>query len=321
MELAVASSSVTLTQVNRSLCFETEPVPWGWSPTVAVPRWYLLGVRQVEVDVGYQLAAGVTAGEARVPVVFVNAWGTSQDQWDRVVAGVGAHTVVTFDRPGVGRSPALPADLRRRSRTFGELADEVRRVLAAVAITSPCVVVGHSIGALIAMAYAARHPEHTAGLVLVDGTTLHHLETTSWPVFDGGDNQPGSSMIDIGGSITELGTAAWPMVPAAVLSSAVGRWTRLTPEEAATYAPLTVAQLDRQWQDGQRVLAEKVGAVLVVADSAGHDVPAEQPELVAACVRAVTTAAQQGSTVVSIPAVELPTAGGSVPPPPPAVPH
>ncbi|OBA41672.1 hypothetical protein A5780_06460 [Nocardia sp. 852002-20019_SCH5090214] len=42
-----------------------------------------------------------------------------------------------------------------------------------------------------------------------------------------------------------------------VLVSAVGRWTRLTPKDAAEYAPLTVAQLDRQWQGGQRMLDEK----------------------------------------------------------------
>ncbi|PSR57702.1 MULTISPECIES: alpha/beta fold hydrolase [Nocardia] len=62
------------------------------------------------------------------------------------------------------------------------LADEVRVALDALATDSPCVVVGHSIGALIVMVCVARHPEHAAGLVLVDGTTLHRLEATSWSV-------------------------------------------------------------------------------------------------------------------------------------------
>lgn len=78
---------------------------------------------------------------------------------------------------------------------------------------------------------------------------------------------------------------------------------------AGEYASLTEAQLDRQWRDGQHILAGKVGTVLVVADLTGQDVPADQPELVAACVRAVIVAPERGRTV-SVNAAELCNAGG-----------
>lgn len=99
-------------------------------------------------------------------------------------------------------------------------------------------------------------------------------------------------------------------MPAAVLASAVGRWTRLTPDDAAEYAPLTLEQLDRRWQDGQRGLAETLDALLVVADWADHHVATDQPELVAACVSAVVAAARSGGRA-SIPPAQLRYAGGS----------
>ncbi len=248
-----------------------------------------------------------------MPVVCVNALGTEQDQWDQVVPRLYLHTTVTYDRPGIGGSSGLPAHLVDRPRTFGALADELRLLLDGLGIESPHVVVGHSIGALIARMYAARHDRHVAGLVLVDGTTAQHLATTHWPERDGGEDCPGSSMLDIPESVSELDAAASPQVPAVVLASAPGRWARLTPEEAAQYAPWTPEELDREWQEGQRRLAESLGskALLVVADWAGHHIATDQPELVAACITAVVAA--RGGRRVSIPAAQLRYAGGSCP--------
>ncbi|MFI5775742.1 alpha/beta fold hydrolase [Nocardia sp. NPDC051570] len=279
----------------------------------AARRWYLLWVRRFEkVDIGYELTACVTSGDGPVPVVHINAFGTSQDQWDQVLPRLYLHTTVTYDRPGIGESAPLPPHLAERPRTFGTLADELRGLLDKLGIESPHVVVGHSMGALIAMMYAARHGAHTAGLVLVDCTTLEHLADHIWPEREGGEDDSGSSMLDIPGSIAELDNAVWTTVPAAVLASAPGRWTRLTPADAAEFAPLTLEQLDERWQDGQRLLAEKLHALLVVADWAGHHVPTDQPELVAACVTAVIAAARDHRPV-TIPLAQLRYTGGSCP--------
>lgn len=276
-------------------------------------RWYLLWVRRFEkVDLGYELTACIGSGDFLLPVVFVNARDTSQDQWEQVLPRLFLHTTVTYDRPGIGRSGPLPSHLADQPRTLGALADELRAMLDKLAIESPHVVVGHSMGALIAMMYAARHRAHTAGLVLVDGTTLKHLADRVWPTYEGGEDNSGSSRLDCPGSIAELDAAIWPPVPAAVLASAPGRWTRLTSAEAAEYEPLTLEQIDEQWQNGQRLLAEKLNALLVVADWAGHHVATDQPELVAACVNAVIAAAC-GHRPVTIRPAQLRYAGGTCP--------
>ncbi|MFD4406692.1 alpha/beta fold hydrolase [Nocardia sp. NPDC058499] len=265
------------------------------------------------VDIGYELSVSLSPGDDdSIPVVFINALGTAQDQWDQVLPRLYLHTVLTYDRPGIGRSDPLPPHLADQPRTIGALADELRQLLDTLGISSPHVVVGHSLGALIARMYTARHGSHVAGLVLVDPTTRQHLAETGWPDRDGGTDSPGSSLLDISASITELGTAIPPPVPAVVLASAPGRWLRLTPAQAAEYAPRTPEQLDAQWQDGQHRLAASLGphALLVVADWAGHHIATDQPELVAACITAAVAAAH-GARPVSIPAAQLRYAGGS----------
>lgn len=263
------------------------------------------------VDLGYELTARITDGDTTLPVVCINARGTAQDQWDPVLPRLFTHTIVTYDRAGIGHSAPLPPHLADKPRTFGELADELRGVLEQLEIAAPPVVVGHSFGALIAMMYAARHHAHTAGLVLVDGTTIQHLTDSPWPLREDDDNH-GSSILDIQASIAELAAAQVPPVPSAVLASAPGRWTRIAPADAAEYAPLTLEQLDRQWQDGQRLFAQKLNALLVVADWAGHHIASDQPELVAAAISAVTTAARNHQPV-TIPPAQLRYAGGTCP--------
>lgn len=71
--------------------------------------------------------------------------------------------VTTFDLRGHGRSTA--ADQYRFDSFLGDLA----AVAAAPDLPSPPVLVGHSLGADLAVHYAAEHPGAVAGLVLVDG--------------------------------------------------------------------------------------------------------------------------------------------------------
>ena len=77
---------------------------------------------------------------------------------------VGKYRVVVFDRPGFGHS-ARP---RGRAWTAGEQADLVHAALARLGVARP-VLVGHSWGTLVALAFAERHPADTAGLVLLSG--------------------------------------------------------------------------------------------------------------------------------------------------------
>lgn len=74
-----------------------------------------------------------------------------------------SYRVVSYDRAGLGWS-----DLGPMPRTANRIVDELHGVLQRAAIPPPYVLVGHSFGGLTIPLFAARFPEETAGMVLVD---------------------------------------------------------------------------------------------------------------------------------------------------------
>jgi pimeloyl-ACP methyl ester carboxylesterase len=74
------------------------------------------------------------------------------------------HRVIAFDRPGMGYSDRPNGKLW----TPGAQADLLRRAFDRLAVERP-VVVGHSLGAMVAAALALDHPEAVRGLVLLSG--------------------------------------------------------------------------------------------------------------------------------------------------------
>jgi pimeloyl-ACP methyl ester carboxylesterase len=101
------------------------------------------------------------------PVVLLHGNGSmigdflSSGITERIAAG---HRVIAFDRPGFGYSE------RPRDRRWGpfEQARLLLRAFAPLAIERP-IVVGHSWGALVALALALEGSEKVAGLVLLSG--------------------------------------------------------------------------------------------------------------------------------------------------------
>ncbi len=72
-------------------------------------------------------------------------------------------TVVTYDRLGLGWSDPAPA-----RRGIDERVEDLRALLDAAEVAGPYLFVAHSYGGLLVRKFARRHPERTAGLVLVD---------------------------------------------------------------------------------------------------------------------------------------------------------
>ncbi len=75
--------------------------------------------------------------------------------------------VITYNRAGYGTSEAGPLP-----RSAVREAEELKLLLDEVAGSSPYVLVGHSLGAFVVQAFAARFPNHVAGLVLLDPPPL-----------------------------------------------------------------------------------------------------------------------------------------------------
>jgi pimeloyl-ACP methyl ester carboxylesterase len=74
------------------------------------------------------------------------------------------YRVASYDRAGLGWS-----DLGSMPRTAERIVEELHLLLERAEITGPYVLVGHSFGGLTMPLFAARYPQDTLGVVLVDG--------------------------------------------------------------------------------------------------------------------------------------------------------
>ena len=266
-----------------------------------------------QVLVGRAALTVRTRGTAGTPLVFVSGLGDRGDVWQGVFAQLDPATrTVTIDRPGIGDSEDLdPADARR-PRTASWMAAQLISVMDEVGVAEPAIVVGHSLGALIADALAVGWPARIAGLVLVDAVDSG-LQLEIVPphplINDGEASRRGRGwQWDVAGSVEEF-QAKTPVVrpPTVVVASAVWRW--FGAKEPSRYEPFTLAEVDQRWQRMQLEYAVRWSGELIVAHEAGHRVHVEAPALVACAIRAVSLAITSGQLDLSD--VELRGAGGS----------
>jgi proline iminopeptidase len=82
------------------------------------------------------------------------------------------HQVIYIDHRGNGRSTGEP-----ETWTLAQWGDDVKAFCDALSITAP-VVYGNSFGGMVAMAYASRHPDHPARLILSSTAASLKLEVT-----------------------------------------------------------------------------------------------------------------------------------------------
>jgi len=119
--------------------------------------------RLVEMG-GYRIHL-TDSGKGGPTVVVIHGAGESSFSWVHVAREVAPFArVVTYDRPGLGGSDPGPAPDATRSTA------ELHTLLAEAGLPGPYVLVGHSLGGVIARLYAIRYPDEVAGMVLVDST-------------------------------------------------------------------------------------------------------------------------------------------------------
>jgi pimeloyl-ACP methyl ester carboxylesterase len=105
----------------------------------------------------------VRVGGQGPAVVLLHGFGDTGDMWAPLAADLARdHTVVVPDLRGMGLSSRPPGGYDKRTQ-----AADIRSVLTALGLDRAAVV-GHDIGTMVAYAYAARYPEKTEKLVVMD---------------------------------------------------------------------------------------------------------------------------------------------------------
>ncbi|MFI7103625.1 alpha/beta fold hydrolase [Streptomyces sp. NPDC050161] len=250
--------------------------------------------------------------------VLSGGLGMAWFDWEKVAALLAPYrTVVRFDRPGLGLSAPAPGP-----PALAAEADRIAEVLDALGHRGRCTVVGHSLAAFHAEAFARLHPHRCAGLVLVDGSVeekadprLPRAVRSAWAsglagalAAAGLPRALGPAGRRLAGRAQAIGHHAphhWEraayrtsrVLRACVLENAsypyqAADLAQLRPQRPMPDVPVTVlAAYDGgetarglRWLGRQRALAAELRGRFVVAAPSGHLVMADAPESVAQAV-------------------------------------
>jgi pimeloyl-ACP methyl ester carboxylesterase len=246
------------------------------------------------VDVGAHKLHVVTMGEGPYTVVFESSFGSDLSAWRKVAPEVAKKaSVLVYSRAGTGQSPARGVGV-----PLEQAAAEFKQVLAATGAKGPLILVGHSYGAFLIRAFAARHPEQVAGMVFVDPAdegiepALAALDAARVQA----DRRSLAQMVPpamqedlrlvqaimAGGQLPVK--SALPDVPAAMLTS-----VRADPKSPFFIETPAAVKLKRERHAA--FFAQFSSGAHVVTPNSGHNIPMQEPELVVGAVEQVLASA------------------------------
>ncbi|MDG1846214.1 MAG: alpha/beta hydrolase [Acidimicrobiales bacterium] len=110
--------------------------------------------KQVMLDV-YEQGEGI-------PAIYTHGWADDRTAWDGVINSLENHARnISWSLRGHGKSDAPPPGNYTRDHTLDDLARIVD------ISDDPVVLIGHSLGGYLSLAYALQHPDRVRALVLI----------------------------------------------------------------------------------------------------------------------------------------------------------
>ncbi|WP_010289268.1 alpha/beta fold hydrolase [Kurthia massiliensis] len=95
-------------------------------------------------------------------LVFLHGLGSTKNTFNELKVFLEGEKIETFDLPGHGESDMI------NQMSFDSLCDWLNRQ-----IVEPSIILGHSLGAIISLAFAAKYPGKVKKLILLDGGYLY----------------------------------------------------------------------------------------------------------------------------------------------------
>jgi pimeloyl-ACP methyl ester carboxylesterase len=268
------------------------------------------------VDIGGRRLHVECKGEAVGPTVIFEAglsqftahstYGKAQD----LIAPFAR--VCIYDRAGLGWSDPVPG-----GRTHEDMIEDLHRLVDARSLSKPLVLVGHSMGGLLARFYARQSPDEVAGIVLVDASSEAMLVTPEAAEgrkaiiaqIDAGlrHAKEGVPVVDLpDGTSADVVMAFMPSVLRTVkqeyeaIDFAVDALRQSGGYGSLGDKPLAVirrgrtatppSEADRRWREMQEAMSSLSSrSFLVVAENSGHVIPNDEPAVVADTVRRILT--------------------------------
>jgi pimeloyl-ACP methyl ester carboxylesterase len=247
-------------------------------------------------------SGGGERGRTRPLIVFLHGAGMDHSVWALQSRWFAHHgfDVAAVDFPGHGGSAGPPlADI-------GAMAEWTARLIASAG-AERAALVGHSMGALVALETAGRHPSRVANLGLIgvaetmpvhpdllaaaaanspDAIAMVSLWSLGVPATRGGNPTPGLWML--GGTERLLERAAPGVLRNALAACDSYAGANAAAERVACPTTLVLGERDQMTPaKSGRALAERIrGARVVAIPGAGHMLMSERPDEVLAALRA-----------------------------------
>lgn len=164
---------ITLVAVGAALIASLFGARWEQSEQAAflesgqTPPGQMMRVGERELHV-------VVEGTGEPGVLFISGMGDNSRTWGDVQDSIASVALtVSYDRPGLGWSPASEDDL-----TLDAAVDDLYGLVSGSGLfAEPPILVGHSLGGALARRFAHRHPDAVSGLVLLDPTPTFMMPT------------------------------------------------------------------------------------------------------------------------------------------------
>jgi pimeloyl-ACP methyl ester carboxylesterase len=185
--------------------------------------------------------------------------------------------VCSYDRPGEGTSPAPES-----TQSLGSTATLLDGVLKAEKVHGRVVVVGHSLGGLVAAQFTHQYPKRVAGLVLLDATapSVGPALEALIPATSTG------ALAEIRGEATSFSSPSTNPEKLVYTGASIGSLGRtpltVVQHGKPIYAPVPVygTRMQEIWTEGQRQLAGlSTHSTMVTAAKSGHYIYLDQQAL------------------------------------------
>ncbi len=266
------------------------------------------GVLVTDAPLAHLRWAPAAGAPARPPVLLLHGIGGGRQAWGDAGSATGAalaaagHLTLAVDLPGYGLSPTIePFDLAGLARCVLALIDHLG--------VGPVVLVGHSMGGMVAQELAALAPDRLAGLVLASTSPAFGKPGGDWQrdflqsrfaPLDAGLGMAGLAAQLVPTMVAPGGAAAFAEGTAPPVLAAAQAMMAGVPEATYRRAVAALVSFDRRANlpriavptllvtgehdstappEVSRRMAERIpGAVCTVVPAAGHLLNLEQPQ-------------------------------------------